>query len=46
MIYTVGHATNYRQYFKEQTNPKKAIGGSVWETKAEAEKNCPPGYEV
>lgn len=39
MIYTVGNTENYERFFSEQRNPRKAIGGSVWQTKEEAAKH-------
>jgi hypothetical protein len=30
VIYTIGNTEAYEQYFQEQSNPRKAITGSVW----------------
>lgn len=52
MIYTIGHRESYEQYFSEEENPQKLgreigyVGGSVWRTKEDAEKFCPPDYSV
>jgi len=46
MIFTIGHTKSYEKYFKEQGVPKKAIGGSVWRTKKEAQIACPKHYSV
>jgi len=37
MIYTLGLTESYERYFKEQSEPHKAVGGSVWRTEAEVE---------
>ena len=46
MIYTVGNTNNYMEYFKEQKQPQKAIGGSVWKTREEALRFCKNGFSV
>ena len=56
MIYTIGHTESYHRYFREQRTPKKLgrcidegkiyIGGTVWETEAEARRYCPKNYSV
>lgn len=37
-IFTVGHTSSYKRYFKEIPNVKKAIGGSVFPTREIAER--------
>jgi hypothetical protein len=52
MIYTIGKTELYEQYFKERRTVKKQgrtkdyPGGSVWQTREEAEKCCSKGYSV
>ena len=47
MLYTVGNKKNYERYFAEVGNPKKAIGGSVWQTFEEASRHTENGlYKV
>ena len=52
MIFTVGHTENYEQYFVEYIDVPKLgrtdgyPGGSVWESKEDAEKHCPNGFSV
>ena len=52
IIYTIGHTESYLKYFEEQGTPEKkgrdssCPGGSVWETREEAEKHCQEGYSV
>jgi len=37
MIYTLGLTESYERYFREDAEPRKAVGGSVWRTEAEVE---------
>lgn len=54
MIYTLGHKESYERYFEEQDVPKKKgrdqadgyPGGSVWRTRAEAQRHCPEDFRV
>lgn len=56
MVYTIGHEASYEQYFKEQAPevPEKLgrvekenyLGGAVWNTREQAQQNCPVGYKV
>jgi hypothetical protein len=49
MIYTIGNTENYLLYFREQGTPQKKgrteayCGGSVWQTREQAEKHAPHG---
>ena len=38
MIFTVGKIEIYEPYIRDDPNPGKAIGGSVWKTRSEAEQ--------
>ncbi len=52
MIFTIGHTESYKQYLSKQEKCMKLgrtenyRGGSVWQTKEEAEKFCPVDYSV
>ncbi len=55
MIYTVGNAVNYLRFFREQDQPQKmgrsnpdseGVGGTVFETREEAEEFCLADHAV
>lgn len=52
MIYTCGHRESYERYFLEQGTPQKLgrtadyRGGSVWQTREEAEQYCSEDYAI
>lgn len=37
MYFTIGKTKNYKRYFDEQHQPKKAVSGTIWRTYKEAE---------
>jgi len=46
MIYTIGHKASYFEYLSRPEPCLKAVGGSVWKTKEDAQKHCNENYEV
>lgn len=48
VVYTVGNTEAYERYFASQ-KPKelqKAVGGSVWQARNEAQRHAPQGFTV
>lgn len=46
MIYTVGYAPTYDPYMAADPIASKRAGGSVWETRKQAERYLGPGFKV
>lgn len=46
MLFTVGITENYDRYLIENSSLEKAVGGSVWNSYAEAQAFCLPNQSV